>query len=342
MQTNATVTGGTKRMGVTCATARQFSRNLNRLLRFGQLFFLNRVATQQWRQILRKRRAWHHHIASRFQGLHLQLALHVRDKADDVGLLLQLVLELRNHGERLATQSVQVDDDERRLIVAVLPHALEDVFVGLYELDLDVKLSRGLLDLGEEEQVINKRIDARGSITGDRQRFKIYRTQLPAESLIVAAAFGFVEIAVRLAEHRAIAMVHRRRVNSAQGFHLAGTSTGLASRVLLAKTTPALVFLLALVLAVLVTLAMRLALSLVVLLAWLLGCSVRSRSAAAAPPSASLPSRITGRRIRSLIHIALYVVSFSRGSRDSHFYTPHLLAAFPHPDPRNARLRLES
>jgi hypothetical protein len=83
--------------------------------------------------------------------------------------------------------------------------------------------------------------------------------------------------------------------------------------VLLAKTTPALVFLLALVLAVLVTLAMRLALSLVVLLALLLCCSVRSRSAAAAPPSASLPSSITGRRIRSLIHIALYVVSFPAG-----------------------------
>jgi len=121
-----------------------------------------------------------------------------------------------------------------------------------------------------------------------------------------------VKIAVRLAEHRTIAMVHRRRVNSPQGFHLAGTPTGLASRVLLAKTTPALVFL-ALVLAGLVTLAMRLAWSLVVLLALLLCCSVRSRSAAAAPPSASLPSRITGRRIRSLIHIALYVVSFPAG-----------------------------
>src|SRR5215469_5522256 len=173
MQTNATVTGGTKRMGVTCATARQFSRNLNRLLRFGQLFFLNRVATQQWRQILRKRRAWHHHIAACFQGLHLQLALHVRDKADDVGFLLQLVLELRNYCERLATQSVQVDDDERRLIVAVLAHAFEDVFVGLYELDLDVKFARGLLDLGEEEQVIDKRIDARRGVTRRGQRLQI-------------------------------------------------------------------------------------------------------------------------------------------------------------------------
>ena len=108
-------------------------------------------------------------------------------------------------------------------------------------------------------------------------------------------------------------MVHRRRVNSTQGFHLAGTPTGLASRVLLAKTTTALMFLLALVRAVLVTLAMRLALSLVVVLALLLCCSLCSRSAAAAPPSTSLPSRITGRWIRSLIHIALYVVSFPAG-----------------------------
>ena len=82
---------------------------------------------------------------------------------------------------------------------------------------------------------------------------------------------------------------------------------------LLAKTAPALMLLLALVLATLVTLAMRQALPLIVLLALLLRCSVRSRSAAAAPPSASLPAGITGRRIRSLIHIALYVVSFPAG-----------------------------
>ena len=148
--------------------------------------------------------------------------------------------------------------------------------------------------------------------------------------------------AVRLAEHRAIAMVHRRRVNSAQGFHLARTPTGLASRVLLAKTTTALMFLLALVGAVLVTLAMRLAWSLVVVLALLLCCSLCSRSAAAAPPSASLPSGITGRRIRSLIHIALYVVSFPAGRETPTSIRrtcwPHFRTLFR----ETARLRLKS
>ena len=100
--------------------------------------------------------------------------------------------------------------------------------------------------------------------------------------------------------------------------------------------------LLALVLAGMVTLAVRLALSLIMLFAVLLCCSVRSSSAAAAPPSASLPSGITGRRIRSLIHIALYFVSFpaGRGTPTSIRRTgwPHFRTLVR----ETARLRLES
>jgi hypothetical protein len=112
--------------------------------------------------------------------------------------------------------------------------------------------------------------------------------------------------------------------------------------VFLAEATSTLMFLLALVLPVLVTLAMTLALTRIGLFAGLLCCSLGSRSTAAAPPSASLPSRVTGRRIRSLIHIALYVVSFPAGSRDSHFCVPLLPAASRTLLRETDRLRLES
>jgi hypothetical protein len=67
------------------------------------------------------------------------------------------------------------------------------------------------------------------------------------------------------------------------------------------------------------SLTLPLALALAIL-AWLLrGCAVRDGSSAAAPPSASLPSGVTGRRIRSLIHASLL-------SLRSHIYEPLVLA----------------
>ena len=67
------------------------------------------------------------------------------------------------------------------------------------------------------------------------------------------------------------------------------------------------------------TLPLTLTLALAIL-AWLLrGCAVRDGSSAAAPPSASLPSGVTGRRIRSLIHASLL-------SLRSHIYEPLVLA----------------
>ena len=116
-------------------------------------------------------------------------------------------------------------------------------------------------------------------------------------------------------------MIHRCGIHSAERFPLVGTSSGFASGVLLAKATTALVFWLPLAMAMLLALPLMLPAPLAVLLfAVLLCCSVRSSSAAAAPPSASFPSGITGRRIRSLIHVALYVVSLPAGCGTPTFF----------------------
>jgi hypothetical protein len=84
-----------------------------------------------------------------------------------------------------------------------------------------------------------------------------------------------------------------------------------AATALLAEATPtatllalALAMTLGVPVAVLLATA-ALALSLAVLFAVLLVCLVRSSPAAATPPSAPLPSGVAGRRIRSLIHVAL-------------------------------------
>ena len=148
---------------------------------------------------------------------------------------------------------------------------------------------------------------------------------MASEPLIAAAAFRLVNVAVGLAEHGAITVVHRRRVNPAEWFHLAGPSAGLASGMFFAKATSALMFWLAVLVAVWMTLALRLALSLAVWFAGLLCCSVRSSSTAAAPPSTSLPSGIAGRRIRSLIHISLLITFVLPRVADSHISEPHLL-----------------
>ena len=120
------------------------------------------------------------------------------------------------------------------------------------------------------------------------------------------------------------------------------------TRALLAKAASAawlaLVLAVRLPMTLAVLLAMSWSLSLSALgLAVLLVSLVLSRSAAAAPPSTSLPSGITGRRIRSLIHVALLVTFVSPRIADSHICEPHLLAVLPDSGPRiSASLRLES
>ena len=123
---------------------------------------------------------------------------------------------------------------------------------------------------------------------------------------------GVVRIAVVVALRSAIAVVHGSGVNApADGLALAGTPTRLAStrRTLLAKSPSILVSARALALTVSLLLPLSRSLPLYRAASMLWCCTLRSRSTAAAPPSTSLPSGLSaaGRRIASLIHVALLV-----------------------------------
>src|ERR1700687_4395300 len=122
------------------------------------------MAAQQLRQILRKCRAWQHHLTSHFVRLLLQVALHVREESYDRRLLLQLALQFRDERQRLGIGIVQVEDDQGRLFYAVALHPVGEVFLSLHELDLHIHLAARVLNLAQEEQVFDKREDARSGI----------------------------------------------------------------------------------------------------------------------------------------------------------------------------------
>ncbi len=81
-----------------CPSPRRCTRPTRRLLqdlKAGLLAlrlvgFVRSVAAQYLRKVLRERRARHHHVTSGFLCFHLQFALNVRQKTDDVGGLLEL------------------------------------------------------------------------------------------------------------------------------------------------------------------------------------------------------------------------------------------------------------
>jgi hypothetical protein len=117
----------------------------------------------------------------------------MRKESDDGGSLLELALQFRNEREWFGVGVVQIEDDERGLLFAVLLHALGQVFVVLGELDFDVQLACGLLNLGGEEEVVDEGKDARGGIfaqcgqrfgIGGRERRSKARTS-PATSALV-------------------------------------------------------------------------------------------------------------------------------------------------------------
>src|SRR5579871_5639797 len=114
------------------------------------------MTPQQRRQILRERGARQYHIATRFLRLHLQLALHMRNETDDCRSLFQFFFQLGDDRQRLGVDVIQVDDDERRFFIAIVFYAIQNVFVGLHELDFYIQLARHFLDLRQEKQVVDE------------------------------------------------------------------------------------------------------------------------------------------------------------------------------------------
>src|SRR5208282_862179 len=170
------------------------------------------VAAQYLRQVLGKRRTRHDGIAPNFQRLHFQLALQVRDEAHDGSPLLQLRLQLGDGGQRLGAGVVEVEDDQRRLLLAGLD-ALQRFLLGLDELHLHVELARRLLDLGAEEEVVDEGEDAGAGILAHRQRLDLGMLEesraaaghRPGTEAVAAAAARSVASALLVV---AIAVVH--------------------------------------------------------------------------------------------------------------------------------------
>src|SRR5665213_185080 len=129
------------------------------------------VAAQKVGQILGERRSRHHRVAARFDSLGLQVALQVRKKSDDRYRLFQLGLQLRNQRQRLGVDVVQVEHDQRRLVLFLAAGQLRNGFLlVLDECDLYALFPRGFLDLRRKEQVFDKEVNVRLGAFGNRDR----------------------------------------------------------------------------------------------------------------------------------------------------------------------------
>jgi glutamate/tyrosine decarboxylase-like PLP-dependent enzyme len=156
---------------------------------------------------MRKRRARHHHIAARFLGLHLKFSLNVREEAEEAGALLELAFQLGNGGERLRVGVVQIENDERRFLFAVLLNAVQEFFVGLDEFHLHAQLARGFLNLGHKEQVFHK------SKNSCIRVFSCGRNSFRNQHRIGSWHRG---ASVSVAQRGAVAVIHGRAVNPAR------------------------------------------------------------------------------------------------------------------------------
>src|SRR5258706_2834771 len=174
---------------------------------------------QQLWQVLRERRSWQHHIATNLVRLLLQVSLHMRQEADDRRSFLQLALQLGDQGQRLGVGVVQVKNDERRLSVAIVAEPVSEVFFVLHEFDLHVHFPSSFLNLGDEEQILDERKDARGSVFmlgGQGLRFhrSIGRTEAGSTSSTPAAI-----VAAHICP---IVMVHGSGIDSLSLFAVRG------------------------------------------------------------------------------------------------------------------------
>jgi len=135
--------------------------------------FGSAVAAEEGGQVLGEGGARHYAVAAGFLGLHLQVALHVRDKAEDRSSFFQLRFHFGNRGERLGVGIVEIEDDQRRLLVGMDFNFFHQLIHGLHERDFYVELAGRIHDLGHEEQVFHKGKDAGSGVFV--QRGRVYR-----------------------------------------------------------------------------------------------------------------------------------------------------------------------
>ena len=160
-------------------------------------FVFGGVAAQDVGQVLRKCGTRHHHVAAGFLGLHLQIALNVRDEADDGCGLLELRAHFGNDRQRLDAVAVQVNHDQRGLFFRVLAGLFRDLFFRLHELDLHVELARHFLNLGQEKEVVNEGVDAGRRVFTLVQRLHVWdRSCAVTEAVTLRAGAVLVAVTV--------------------------------------------------------------------------------------------------------------------------------------------------
>jgi len=129
----------------------------------------------------------------------------MRNETDNRSSLFQFLLQLRDNRQRLGIQIIQVDDDERGFLIAIILHAIENVFVRLDELDLHIEFASYFLNLRQEEQVVNKGEDSRSRIlilVNYRFYIRMYVRSCHCRAASAGSAAGKVLLTV------AVAVIH--------------------------------------------------------------------------------------------------------------------------------------
>jgi len=151
------------------------------------------VPSQQIRQVLRKRRTRHHHIAACLNRFGLQISLQVREEADDRGAALQFGLDLGNQREGLGVGIIEIENDQRWPLVFAAAGQLGDrLLIALHKADLDAQLSGSLLDFRQEKQVFDEAIDSDWGIFPDWSDHGLYRNRFAEIAVAVTIAAGAI------------------------------------------------------------------------------------------------------------------------------------------------------
>src|SRR5204863_5759942 len=120
--------------------------------------------------------------------------------------------QLRDQGQRFGVRVVHVEDDQRRLLFAILFHVIQKIFFSFAEFYFDVEFARYLLNLSREKKIIHESKDARVGVSaiGERLgfRWRIGRSEAGASAASRAGS-------VVAAHSGAIVVIHGSGVNAA-------------------------------------------------------------------------------------------------------------------------------
>ena len=139
----------------------------------------------------------------------------MREESDDIGAAFEPLFEFVDRLQRLARVGVQIEDHQRGIRGAILPRLvrlfelIEDFPFGFRELDFDVQLARGLLDLCQEEKVVNEGEDERLWSISIVDRLDLGMLEealrlLPATSTLAPTLIALITVLIGIA----VAMVH--------------------------------------------------------------------------------------------------------------------------------------